>query len=73
MCLLFPQISSYSLVVRATDNGTPPLSSETIVNLQVLDVNDNPPTLFQFNYSVVIQVGVNVPWMQLQRKKYIIA
>ncbi|XP_051871067.1 protocadherin Fat 1-like isoform X1 [Pristis pectinata] len=49
------EISSYSLVVRATDNGIPPLFSDTTVNLQVTDVNDNPPTFFQFNYSVVIQ------------------
>ncbi|XP_069754250.1 protocadherin Fat 1-like [Narcine bancroftii] len=49
------EISSYSLVIRATDNGVPPLFSDTTVNLQVMDVNDNPPTFFQFNYSVVIQ------------------
>ncbi|XP_072446558.1 protocadherin Fat 1-like [Chiloscyllium punctatum] len=49
------EISSYSLTIRATDNGKPPLFSHTTVNIQVLDVNDNPPMFFQFNYSVVIQ------------------
>uniref|UniRef100_UPI00398E7DD0 protocadherin Fat 1-like n=1 Tax=Pristiophorus japonicus TaxID=55135 RepID=UPI00398E7DD0 len=49
------EIPSYSLVVRAIDNGVPPLFSDTTVILRVLDVNDNPPMFFQFNYSVVIQ------------------
>ncbi|XP_041050027.1 protocadherin Fat 1-like isoform X1 [Carcharodon carcharias] len=49
------EISSYSLTVQAIDNGEPPLFSHTALNIQVLDVNDNPPMFFQFNYSVVIQ------------------
>ncbi|GCB61025.1 hypothetical protein scyTo_0004039 [Scyliorhinus torazame] len=49
------KMSSYSLMIQATDNGKPPLFSHTALNIQVLDVNDNPPTFFQFNYSVVIQ------------------
>ncbi|XP_078086838.1 protocadherin Fat 1-like [Mustelus asterias] len=49
------EIPSYSLMIRAVDNGKPPLYSHTALNIQVLDVNDNPPMFFQFNYSVVIQ------------------
>ncbi|XP_067899138.1 protocadherin Fat 1 [Heterodontus francisci] len=49
------EIRSYSFVIRATDNGEPALFSDTAVSIQVLDVNDNPPMFFQFNYSVVIQ------------------
>ncbi|XP_062909211.1 protocadherin Fat 1 [Mobula hypostoma] len=60
------EISSYSLVVRATDNGVPPLFSDITVNLQVLDVNDNPPTFFQFNYSVVIQENEEIGSSVLQ-------
>uniref|UniRef100_A0A4W3GD15 FAT atypical cadherin 2 n=1 Tax=Callorhinchus milii TaxID=7868 RepID=A0A4W3GD15_CALMI len=49
------KISSYSVTVRATDNGAFPLYSDTVVNINVSDVNDNPPMFFQFNYSVAIQ------------------
>ena len=36
----------FFLQVAATDGGSPALSSETLVTVVVLDVNDNPP---QFN------------------------
>lgn len=51
------QISSYSLTVRATDNGHPAQSSDVAVRVHVSDVNDNPPRFFQLNYSVVVQVS----------------
>ncbi|XP_058522724.1 protocadherin-23 [Ochotona princeps] len=35
--------SSYSLVVQAKDAGTPSLSATTVVNVQVVDLNDNAP------------------------------
>ena len=41
-------ISSLLLQVVATDGGSPALSSESLVTVVVLDVNDNPP---QFNSS----------------------
>ncbi|KAM4747111.1 protocadherin Fat 2 [Rhinophrynus dorsalis] len=51
------QKSSYSLVIRATDNGHPAQISEVTARVHVLDVNDNPPIFLQSNYSVVIQDG----------------
>ena len=38
----------FLLQVVATDGGSPALSSDTLVTVVVLDVNDNPP---QFNSS----------------------
>uniref|UniRef100_A0A8C0G160 Cadherin domain-containing protein n=1 Tax=Chelonoidis abingdonii TaxID=106734 RepID=A0A8C0G160_CHEAB len=38
-------ISSYRLVVQAADRGTPSLSATSIVTVQVVDVNDNTPTI----------------------------
>jgi hypothetical protein len=38
----------FLLQVIATDGGSPALSSDTLVTVVVLDVNDNPP---QFNSS----------------------
>ncbi|XP_030067038.1 protocadherin Fat 2 [Microcaecilia unicolor] len=54
------EISHYSLKVRAEDNGYPVLFSDGAVNVQVSDVNDNPPTFFQLNYSLVVQEGIPV-------------
>ena len=33
----------FKLTVTATDKGTPPLSTETFVEIQIVDVNDNYP------------------------------
>ncbi|XP_055968334.1 protocadherin Fat 2 [Sorex fumeus] len=49
------QASGYSLRLRATDSGRPPLHQDTSVTIQVLDVNDNPPRFFQLNYSATVQ------------------
>ncbi|XP_006863959.1 PREDICTED: protocadherin Fat 2 [Chrysochloris asiatica] len=49
------QISSYSLRLRATDSGQPPLHGDTDIDIQVVDVNDNSPRFFQLNYSTSIQ------------------
>lgn len=49
-------MSGYTLTVQATDNGQPPRSSSTSINIDVSDVNDNGPVFSQANYTVVIQV-----------------
>lgn len=43
-------------MVVATDNGVPPYSSSATINIDVSDVNDNPPLFSQANYSLIIQV-----------------
>ncbi|XP_036433556.1 protocadherin gamma-A8-like [Colossoma macropomum] len=35
--------SQYDISLIATDEGTPPLSSSTVITVHVSDVNDNPP------------------------------
>ncbi|KAM4594935.1 protocadherin Fat 1a isoform 6-T10 [Fundulus diaphanus] len=47
--------SGYTLKVVAADNGVPPLSSSAIINIDISDVNDNPPLFSQANYSLIIQ------------------
>ncbi|XP_058048914.1 protocadherin Fat 4 isoform X2 [Ahaetulla prasina] len=45
----------YSLHVLATDLGNPALSSETLVNVSLLDVNDNSPLFYPIQYFAHIQ------------------
>ncbi|XP_017287650.1 protocadherin Fat 3a isoform X2 [Kryptolebias marmoratus] len=48
-------VPSYSLAIRALDTGTPPMSSTTLVNIEISDINDNPPTFTPTNLAAVIQ------------------
>lgn len=54
--LSFSQTSGYTLTVVASDNGAPPLSSSAMINIDISDINDNPPLFSQANYSLIIQV-----------------
>uniref|UniRef100_A0A2I3HNI9 Cadherin domain-containing protein n=1 Tax=Nomascus leucogenys TaxID=61853 RepID=A0A2I3HNI9_NOMLE len=46
--------SEYNITVTAADRGTPPLSTEIHITLQVTDINDNPPAFSQASYSVYL-------------------
>nr|XP_044988515.1 protocadherin gamma-A8 isoform X14 [Jaculus jaculus] len=48
------KVSTYNITVVASDLGTPPLSTETYINLIVADTNDNPPTFPYNSYSAYI-------------------
>ncbi|XP_048088044.1 protocadherin alpha-3-like isoform X6 [Alosa alosa] len=53
------KISTYNVIMKATDEGTPPLSSTSVITIHVSDVNDNAP---QFSDSVInIYVKENSP------------
>uniref|UniRef100_A0A8D1PF66 Cadherin domain-containing protein n=1 Tax=Sus scrofa TaxID=9823 RepID=A0A8D1PF66_PIG len=46
--------SVYNITLKATDGGSPPLSTETHVSIHVADTNDNPPTFLHSSYSVYV-------------------
>ncbi|XP_021006533.1 protocadherin gamma-A3 isoform X17 [Mus caroli] len=48
------EVSQYNISLRATDGGSPPLSTETHITLHVSDINDNPPTFMHASYSAYI-------------------
>ncbi|XP_076002461.1 protocadherin Fat 3-like isoform X2 [Genypterus blacodes] len=48
-------VPSYSLVIRALDSGIPAMSSTVTVNIDICDVNDNPPMFSPANLTTVIQ------------------
>ncbi|XP_071314632.1 protocadherin gamma-C5-like isoform X15 [Trachinotus anak] len=47
-------VPEYTVVIRATDAGSPRLSSQTTFVVKLSDVNDNAPTFSQPSYSVDI-------------------
>ncbi|XP_074068866.1 protocadherin gamma-A10-like isoform X14 [Macrotis lagotis] len=49
------KVSAYNITVTAIDQGTPPLSIDTWIFLQVADTNDNPPIFGQASYSAYIE------------------
>ncbi|XP_029020989.1 protocadherin alpha-13-like isoform X7 [Betta splendens] len=58
------QSSSYDVTLLATDEGTPPLSSTSVITVQVSDVNDNPPSFLEPVINVYIkensQIGARI-------------
>lgn len=47
-------VPEYTVVIKAIDSGTPPLSAQKTFVVQLSDVNDNAPTFSQSSYSVDI-------------------
>ncbi|OWA49788.1 Fat-like cadherin-related tumor suppressor-like protein [Hypsibius exemplaris] len=45
----------FALVIKATDSGSPPLSSTASVDIEVLDINDNAPYFAQSQYEVSVK------------------
>ncbi|XP_054868346.1 protocadherin Fat 3a isoform X5 [Amphiprion ocellaris] len=48
-------VPSYTLAIRALDGGIPPMSSTVMANIDISDINDNPPTFSPANLTTVIQ------------------
>ncbi|XP_078092608.1 cadherin-like protein 26 isoform X2 [Mustelus asterias] len=58
-CLNYDAIKSYSLVIKARDNGLNVLSSSAKVQINVLDSNTNLPILSQQTASAIIDEDAN--------------
>ncbi|XP_068133829.1 protocadherin gamma-C5-like isoform X13 [Hyperolius riggenbachi] len=48
------QISQYTVTLIASDLGSPSLSSQTTIIINISDVNDNPPAFLQAAYNAFI-------------------
>lgn len=46
--------TQFHLRIRASDNGSTPLSSEALVRINVTDVNDNPPDFLSSQYEATL-------------------
>lgn len=53
-------VPGYVLTVRAQDHGEPPLSNTAYVQINVTDVNDNPPVFLHELYSTKIREDVQI-------------
>uniref|UniRef100_A0AAY4BDK9 Protocadherin gamma-C3 n=1 Tax=Denticeps clupeoides TaxID=299321 RepID=A0AAY4BDK9_9TELE len=56
--------AAYNVTLSATDGGTPPLSSQKTIQVDVADVNDNPPHFEQTSYTVYVMEN-NAPGASL--------
>ncbi|KAF7235474.1 Protocadherin gamma-A10 [Varanus komodoensis] len=45
------QATEFKVPVTVTDHGIPPLSTATVIELNILDVNDNPPLFEESQYT----------------------
>ncbi|XP_039339422.1 protocadherin gamma-A4-like [Mauremys reevesii] len=48
------QVAAYNITVTAMDNGTPPLSTATTIQLRILDTNDNAPLFDETSYTAYV-------------------
>uniref|UniRef100_A0A8C9U0P4 Protocadherin gamma-A11-like n=1 Tax=Scleropages formosus TaxID=113540 RepID=A0A8C9U0P4_SCLFO len=46
--------SEYNVTITATDEGSPPLSSNKTLHIRVSDVNDNPPVFEKQSYTAFV-------------------
>lgn len=48
-------VSSYKLIIQAKDMGSPPLTGTSTVRVQVIDVNDNSPTIPSMEQVTIVE------------------
>ncbi|KAG8186896.1 hypothetical protein JTE90_023783 [Oedothorax gibbosus] len=51
------KVSNYVIEICAEDSGVPTLSASSYVNIEVSDINDNPPLFSEENYTAIVQEG----------------
>ncbi|GIZ04879.1 protocadherin-like wing polarity protein stan [Caerostris extrusa] len=60
------EMAGYTIVVTAMDNGSPPLADTTNVEIEVSDVNDNPPNFDPNSYVNAVSEDAPVGTSVLQ-------
>ncbi|XP_064181995.1 protocadherin gamma-A9-like isoform X23 [Anguilla rostrata] len=48
------EVSEFNVTVTATDGGSPPLSTDIVLNFKISDINDNPPTFDEQSYIAYV-------------------
>ncbi|KAM6113080.1 LOW QUALITY PROTEIN: cadherin-like protein 26 [Pterocles gutturalis] len=60
-CLDYKTASSFKLLIKASDHGTPQLSSTATVNVAVEDANNHLPVFTRDNYQLQVSAGQDHP------------
>ncbi|XP_033010313.1 protocadherin-16-like [Lacerta agilis] len=58
------KVSEYNITITAVDQGSPRLTSTRIINIQISDVNDNPPVFEKSSCEMQIREN-NIPGLLL--------
>ncbi|XP_068445850.1 protocadherin alpha-2-like [Clinocottus analis] len=53
-------VSQFNVSITATDEGTPSLSSTSVITVQVSDVNDNPPRFVEPSINVYVKENAQI-------------
>lgn len=53
-------IPFYTLIIQASDKGSPPLTETVSVNVTILDVNDNSPVFSESLFTVIVSESLPV-------------
>ena len=53
-------IPFYTLLIQASDKGTPPLTETVSINVTILDVNDNSPVFSESLFTVIVSESLPV-------------
>ncbi|XP_032281359.1 protocadherin alpha-C2 isoform X1 [Phoca vitulina] len=58
------RVAAYNITVTAADGGVPQLTSQRTLQVEISDINDNPPSFRQDSYSIYIEEN-NLPGVLL--------
>lgn len=63
----FEQVREYTLTILGSDGGSPPLSSTSIVRIDIVDENDNAPAFVRptYEFSILEDTAINTTIVQV--------
>lgn len=47
-------LKNFTITVRAQDQGNPPLASDTVIQVNIIDADDQNPKFFEDRYSAFL-------------------
>ncbi|KAM6924078.1 protocadherin alpha-3-like isoform 7-T7 [Xenentodon cancila] len=53
-------VSHYNITIAASDNGSPPISSTTVINVEISDINDNAPRFLKDKINIYVKENSKV-------------